>query len=395
MSEKKHNETSLTIDEFLSMDKSDITKWVNASDKADIISFLTLMVGIRAFSWEDRMLLQMVDKSPFTFWASDKSYKVRLWEGKSSTVYARDMLGREFYEFISRYERSNAMADSIKIINAKDTELAQLLEDFKNYYTEDIVGNRASIGIVTNTIQLIDDTTGEAFYAEIGVPIDLQKALKEFNERQKEFETQIRGFKDYCDELLLEANQAEKEVKKQINDKKRLEIGRRHKLRELCSSEFGVIKKEIKTAKEEAAVDFERFIRDAEESIQLVKDKMNEVIENETLKIEYSTVPDTEQKRTELRDKIVRRREYYEILFSTLLIDVKALDPSDSVSEEYNRRIARIREKKNLYLQQFAEYIQWLAQTPAILLDSLEQRYDEFDIEIENYVAKERYGNYQ
>ena len=393
MSEKNNNETSLTIDGFLSMDKSDIIKWVNASDKADIISFLTSMVGIRAFSWEDRMLLQMVDKSPFTFWASDKSYKVRLWEGKSSTVYARDMLGREFYEFISRYERSNAMTDSIKIINAKDTELAQLLEDFKNYYTEDIVGNRASIGIVTNTVQLIDDTTGEAFYAEIGVPIDLQKALKEFNERQKEFETQIRIFKGNCDELLSEANQAEREVKELINNKTRLETDRRHKLRELCSSEFGVIKKEIKTAKEEAAVDFERFIRDAEESIQLVKDKMHEVIDNEALKIEYNTVPDAEQKRSELGDKIVRRREYFENLFSTLLIDVMALDHNDSVSEEYNKRIERIRQKKNLYLQRFAEYIQWLAQTPSILLDSLEQTYEEFDTEIEKYIAKERNGN--
>ena len=73
MSEKNNNETSLTIDGFLSMDKSDIIKWVNASDKADIISFLTSMVGIRAFSWEDRMLLQMVDKSPFTFWAREHS----------------------------------------------------------------------------------------------------------------------------------------------------------------------------------------------------------------------------------------------------------------------------------------------------------------------------------
>lgn len=395
MAEKKHNKTSLTIEEFLSMDKSDITKWVNASDKDNIISFLTSIVGIRAFSWEDRMLLQMVDKSPFTFWASDKSYKVRLWEGKSSTVYARDMLGREFYEFISRYERRNAMTDSIKIINAKDTELAQLLEDFKNYYTEDIVGNRASIGIVTNTIQLIDDVTGETFYAEIGIPIDLQKALKEFNDRQKEFEAQIREFKNFCDELILEANQAEKEVKKQINNKKSLEIERKHKLRELCSSEFGVIKKEIKTAKEEAAVNFERFIRDAEESIQLARDKMNKVIYNEALKIEYNTVPDTEQKRTELREKIIGRRNYYENSFSDLLIGVKALNPGNAVSEEYNRRIIRIREKKNLYLQQFAEYIQWLTQTPSILLDSLEQRYDEFDTEIEDYVAKERSGNYQ
>lgn len=395
MSEKKQNETSLTIDKFLSMDQAEITKWVNASDKADIISFLASMVGKRAFSREDRMLLQMVDKSPFTFWASDKSYKVKLWEGKSSTVYARDMLGREFYEFISRYERSNAMADSIKIINAKDTELAQLLEDFKNYYTKDIVGNKASIGIVTNTVQLIDDTTGEALYAEIGVPIDLQKALEEFNERQKEFETQICEFKNNCDELLLEANQAEKEVKQQINDKEGLEIVRRHNLRESCSSEFGVIRKEIKTAKEEAAVDFERFIRDAEESIQLAKDKMNEIIDNETLKIEYNTVPDTEQKRTELRDKIVRRREYYEGSFSDLLINVKTLRSSESVLEEYNKRIEEISKKKNSYLQKFAEYIQVLAQTPSILLDLLEQRYDEFDIEIENYFANERRENYQ
>lgn len=395
MSEKKHNETSMTIDDFLSMSESDITKWVNESDKADILSFLTSLAGIRAFSWEDRMLLQMVDKSPFTFWASDKSYKVRLWKGKSSVVYARDMLGREFYEFISRYERSNAMADSIKIINAKDTELAQLLEDFKNYYTEDIVGKKASIGIVTNTVQLIDDNTGETFYGEIGVPIDLQKALKEFDERQKEFETQIHGFKNHCDELLSEANQAEKEVKEQINSKKTLKRDRKHELREFCSSEFGVIKKEIKTAKEEAAVDFERFISDAEESIQLVKDKMNEVIDNEALIIEYNTAPDTEQKRTEFRDKIVRKRDYYENIFSTLLIDVKALEPSDSVSEEYSRRIAKIREKNDLYLQGLADYIQWVAQAPSAVLDLLEQRYNELDIEIESYVAKERHGKYQ
>lgn len=394
MPEKKHNETSLSLDKFLSMNQSEVIKWVNASDKTDIISFLTSMIGKRAFSWEDRMLLQMVDKSPFTFWASDKSYKVRLWKGKSSSVYARDMLGREFYEFISRYERSNAMADSIKIINAKDTELAQLLEDFKNYYTEDIVGNKASIGIVTNTIQLIDDITGEALYAEIGVPIDLQKALKEFNERQEAFEEQICEFKNSCDELLSEANKAEKEIKKRINDKKELKSDRKHKLRESCSNEFGVIKTEIRTAKEEAAVDFERFIQDAEESIQLAKDKMNEVIDNETLEIEYNTAPDKEQKRTELRDKIFRRREYFESLFSDLLIDVKALDTSESVSEEHRQRITKINEKKNLCLRRFTEYIQRSLQIQSILLDSLEQEYDRFDVEIVNYFSNERRDNY-
>lgn len=393
MSSRNGDGEPLTPDKFSSMTIADITEWVNESDKTDLIAFLSTLGKMRAFSWEDRMLLQMIEKSPFTFWASDKSYKVRLWAGKSSIVYARNMLGREFHEFISRFERRNAMADSIRIIDAQDTELLQLLEDFKNYYTKDIVGTKADVGIVTNSIQLVDEISGEVFYAEIGVPIDLDKALNEFNKRQKEFEIEISEFEKRCDELISEANIIHNELIDKINNKSRATKERKHELRQSCANEFLVVMNDIKIAKKKTAVNLDKFIADTAESIQLVKDKMDEAIDNETIVIQSNTAVDAEIKRAELSNKLNEKKIILINLLTELLVEVESLHCDPAIAEEHGKRIEKIRENKNRLSRRFSEYVQCLPQTPFILFDALEREIDKIEEELISYIAKERGGN--
>ena len=392
---RKEDGTLLTPEEFSVMSDADITELVTESDKTDLAMFLSTLSRMRAFSWKDRMLLQMIEKSPFTYWASDKAYKVRLWEGKSGTVYARDMLEREFHEFISRYERRNAMSDSIKIIDAQDTALLQLIADFENYYTRDIVGNKAAIGLVTNSIQLIDEISGETFYAEIGVPIDLQKALDEFNERQKEFENEIKGFEKRCDELIDEATDIQKEMKTKINNSDGLARSRKHDLRELCTSEFSAIIRDFKTAKKETATNLEKFISDAEESIQLVKDKIAEAIDNETITILRTTVGDSEHKRVELEQRLKELKMNSGTLFAHLIVEVKAQKHTQVVAEAHKARVAKIEEVNHGFSRQMSDYLQELPQTTAVLLSAVEVAINVMEKEITDYIASEKSGGEQ
>lgn len=195
-------EVSDLIKRISEMSDDEISSFINQTSKEVITDILCLLKKKRALSWKDQMLLQMVDKSPMSFWACDLAYIVQLWEGKSEEIYKRQMVGREFHSFISRMERKQAMEDCITIIETPENKVDVFLEDFKNYYTKDIKGSQAEIGLVTNSIQLYDEDADEYLYAEIGLPIDLEEALEAYNKRVLEFENTIDEFKSSCDELL-------------------------------------------------------------------------------------------------------------------------------------------------------------------------------------------------
>ena len=178
-----------------------IRKYVYEHNEDDLVKLLLLIKEKRAVSWKDRAILQMIEKSPLTLWASNKTYKVVLWAGTCEQTYHRDLIGKPFYEIISIYERSQAMEDSIAMIEADEDKLDQLIADFKNYYTKDMEGTRTEFSLVTNSMQLVDDETGEKLYAEIGLPIDLEKALSKHRERQEEFSEHVAKFESAVEEL--------------------------------------------------------------------------------------------------------------------------------------------------------------------------------------------------
>ena len=50
--------------------------------KEELISLLNELEGQRAFTYEDRMKLEILDQSPFTIWASDRDCKITFWDGQ-------------------------------------------------------------------------------------------------------------------------------------------------------------------------------------------------------------------------------------------------------------------------------------------------------------------------
>lgn len=50
--------------------------------KEELISLLRELESQRAFTYEDRMKLEILDQSPFTIWASDRDCKITFWDGQ-------------------------------------------------------------------------------------------------------------------------------------------------------------------------------------------------------------------------------------------------------------------------------------------------------------------------
>lgn len=270
---------NLTISEFEELDdEQQIRKYVHEHNEDDLVKLLLLIKEKRAVRWEDRAILQMVEKSPLTLWASNKTYKVVLWTGTCEQAYHRDLIGKPFYEIISIYERSQAMEDSIEVIEADEDKLEQLLADFKNYYTKDMEGTRTEFSLVTNSMQLIDDETGEKFYAEIGLPIDLEKALAEHNRRQQEFNEHVAKFENAVEELSKKFATEKNKLLDRIKNEDKLGADQKKVLRQRIKDESNIISSNLKKSKK--AFNFEKFLQDNEEAIELSIRKLNGEIGN-------------------------------------------------------------------------------------------------------------------
>lgn len=257
----KQQDDNLSISGFEALrDKQQIREYVENHTKDNLVDLLLLIKEKRAVTWKDRAILQIVEKSPLTLWASNKAYKVVLWAGTCKKTYKRDLLGRSFYEIMSIYERSQAMEDSISVIEADDDTLGPLLEDFKNYYTKDMAGTKANFSLITNSMQLVDDETGEKYYAEIGLPIDLKKALAEHEERQRAFIENVDSFKNSVAKLTKKFSAGKDELLSRINKEGSLDAEQKETLRKQINAESATITSDLK--KSDMAPDFEKFLQD-------------------------------------------------------------------------------------------------------------------------------------
>lgn len=238
-----------TLNNIEKLTDEEFKKFLANTSKDGLEKLIILLREKRAFLWKDRMLLQMIDKAPFTFWASDKSCIIRLWEGASKKVYSnREMLGKEFMEFISKIERSKAMTDSIEVIETDEERVGVLLKEFENYYTKDIRGNsQAEVELITNSVKLYDEDSGECFYGEIGLPIDLENVIESYKERNEELSNLIKNFENRCEEL------------RNLNTRRRSDI-----FEHLRESDIEQVKKEvIRTRSTELYNYFENKIKEA------------------------------------------------------------------------------------------------------------------------------------
>lgn len=206
-----------------------MNKYDNCS-KEDLINLLLELEKKRAFSYEDQLKLTILDKSPFTIWASDRDCIIRMWEGQCESMYGRkkeDVIGKDFVDlFVARDEQAAARRDQLEIIdNGKE---------FHNI-ANDQGRNGNTLQLITNCFRIKDPISGEYWNAEMGVAIDyyeeekkqlarnieegklIQTLISDFGETQRQYREQ---FIDRKESLLasIRTNERDAARRKRLNE---------------------------------------------------------------------------------------------------------------------------------------------------------------------------------
>ena len=335
-------------------DENEIRDFVSALSPDDIASLIILIKNKRALAWKDRAILQMVDKSPLTFWASDKDYNVVLWTETCKEVYHREMLGYPFYEMISIFERPQAMKDSISVIEADENKLGPLLADFRNYYTSDLEGKSTTFNLVTNSMQLINDETGEKYYGEIGLPIDLAKAMEEHDLRQKRFAKEVSEFNEAVEQLQRKYDLGKNDLLTNIRKQRGLNAKLKTELRERITETSGIIQSNLD--KSRSASNFDKFLNDndiaIDAALESLEAEFRNAMQNQTLSEANTSVEDPYQLKTDVKHTI----ELINILSNDIISQKNSAKLRDkSLSAQRDATIAEFQSERDAIVQELNE----------------------------------------
>ena len=202
----------------------------NKMSKKELIGYIQKLINQRAFTYEDQMKLAILDKSPFTIWASDRDCKIKLWTGKCEELYghsSKTALERDFVDFfVAPDEQRAARIDCVDIID-KGTLFHNIANDKGRYGT---------IELLTNCFRVKDVRTGEYLQAEMGLIISFLEQERErlitIIEESKKIEGLIKNFLAIVQKKKKKFKNKRKAIysaikdaeKKAIKDKKRTEF---------------------------------------------------------------------------------------------------------------------------------------------------------------------------
>lgn len=167
--------------------------------REDLVAKLKEVIKNRAYTYEDQMKLSILDKSPFTIWASDRNCKITLWLGQSESLYGyskEDALGKDYVDlFVAEDEKAAARADQISIIDE-----GAVFHNIAN----DIAKAGNTLQLLTNCFRVEDIKTGDYWNAEIGLIIDFYEQEKE---RLKKIISESRKVKAFTDQFISNTQQ--------------------------------------------------------------------------------------------------------------------------------------------------------------------------------------------
>lgn len=177
--------------------------------KEELIILLKEMERNRAFSYEDRMKLLILDQSPFTIWASDRECRITFWDGQCEHHYGytkEQALGRDYVDlFVDEDEKAAARDDQLKIIDH-----GEVFHNIANDHGRD--GN--ILHLITNCRRIRDIKTGEFWNAEMGLIIDY---IEDEKERLNQVISESRKVKSCVSQFIASVNQD----KEQFADRKK------------------------------------------------------------------------------------------------------------------------------------------------------------------------------
>jgi PAS domain S-box-containing protein len=201
--------------------------------KEELITKLMELENQRAFTYEDQMKLAILDKSPFTIWASDRDCKITLWEGQCEALYgySRELaIGQDYISlFVAPDEQLAARRDQLSIIDN-----AAVFHNIANDHAK----NGNTLQLVTNCFRIMDPRSRQYWNAEMGLIIDY---LDQEKERLELIVAESRKVKSYIT-LFIESTQQRKQQfqvrKKAImteiatSERKAIVMGKRRSFRE-------------------------------------------------------------------------------------------------------------------------------------------------------------------
>lgn len=330
--------------------EQELNEYFHNIDAKELTKIFLELKKRRAYTWKDRMLLQMIDKTPnLTFWASDRNYKVRLWEGQCNDVYRKDYEGQPFYEFISPLERINAMQDSMLIINSKESEVGTHLKSFENYYTKDVVGAYVEVEMITNSVQLIDIDNDEVYYGEVGLHLNLEDVKKRYVEQQRKLEKKQKIIEKEWDKLLYEFEQRKDSL---IDDVEKLKLNRKT-LREFNNKINEIQKKLV----EEVDVQRTKWVDTYQEDIQKIReiigkkyDEIDDVLESKDIaekQIDKIKVQ-SDITKEKLRGMINSAKYVIDTNFTKRINGLKRDDENPIIAEKLKKRQNELLSKKEV-----------------------------------------------
>lgn len=198
--------------------------YLTSLEKEQLYDIIKYAIDNKSLAWKNRMLLQMVQYSPFSFWACDDQYVIKLWEAASTEIYGDDYLGKEFWRFVEKKEREKALRDCLTIISKKGGRV----KAFDNYYAVE----EDDIGIITQSISIYDDINDEYLQGEIGLHINLSSVQKKHDDIISERNIAVKQFESDCDALLAEFREYKEEIYRKI--KEYAKNSEKTKLRDEC-----------------------------------------------------------------------------------------------------------------------------------------------------------------
>ena len=178
----------------------------------ELISLLQELENKRAFTYEDRMKLEILDQSPFTIWASDRDCKITFWDGQCEHLYGytrEQAIGQDFVDwFVDVDEQGAARGDQLKIIDN-----GEVFHNIANDHGRD--GN--ILHLITNCWRMRDIKSGELWNVEMGLIIDY---FEDEKERLNQVIAESRKVKSCVSQFLASVNQDREQFadrKKAIN----------------------------------------------------------------------------------------------------------------------------------------------------------------------------------
>ena len=156
-------------------------------------------------SYEQLMILLVINSLPFTVWASDRNFRIRFWNKTCENLYGyskEEAIGKNFVSLFVREEQTlRAEKDHLDIIdNGKHF----------HYVTYDKTKDGRVLPLIINCSRVYDILSGEPLNAEIGMTFDF---LDEEKERLNKKKTEFRKVKDCIEQFIETTNQFKEEFR--------------------------------------------------------------------------------------------------------------------------------------------------------------------------------------